>query len=231
MLVGGAGTRLREVVADRPKPLAEVAGRPFLSYLLDQVERAGVRRVVLCSGYMAGVLEAALGSRHGSLALEYSAEDEPLGTGGALRRALPKLSSDVVLVLNGDSYCDVDLAKFAAFHEQSRAEASIVATRVENAAAFGRVKLGTDGRIEAFEEKDGRSEAGLINAGIYLLKRGLIEAIPATGAVSLERAVFPSWIGKAFYGYACAARFIDIGTPASYRAAEAFFRWPMSART
>ena len=109
ILAGGLGTRLRSVVPDRPKVLAEIGGRPFIEILLDQVAAAGIRTAVLCTGYLGDQIEARLGTRRGPLALRYSREVEPLGTGGALRLALPMLASDTVLVLNGDSYCDADL--------------------------------------------------------------------------------------------------------------------------
>jgi D-glycero-alpha-D-manno-heptose 1-phosphate guanylyltransferase len=128
ILAGGLGTRLRSVVSDRPKVLALVRGKPFLAYLLDQLGEAGIRRVVLLTGYKGEQIEETFGSRYGDIQLEYSAETEPLGTAGALRLALPKLfaaptsngdqAAGTVLMLNGDSFCAADLNEFRAFHGQ-----------------------------------------------------------------------------------------------------------------
>lgn len=112
ILAGGKGTRLASVLSDKPKVLAEVGGRPFLSYLLDQLSDGGFERVVLCVGHQAGIVQDAFGATYRRLKLEYSEESIPLGTGGALRRAFPLISSDPVLVMNGDSYCDLDLRDF-----------------------------------------------------------------------------------------------------------------------
>ena len=119
ILAGGLGTRLRPAVADRPKVLAPVGGRPYLTYLLDQLAGAGVREVVLLTGYAADEVRDALGDRYGRMRLRYSVEPAPLGTAGALRLALPLLAAPAVLLLNGDSYCDADLGAFRRSHRVS----------------------------------------------------------------------------------------------------------------
>lgn len=223
VLAGGLGTRLRSVVADRPKVLAEVNGRPFLCYLLDQLTTAGIRRIVLATGYMAETVSSILGARYHDADLRYSVETEPLGTGGALRLALPHLDTDPVLVLNGDSFCAVDLATFAVAHAQRNAVASLALATVADISRYGAVDLAADGAITAFEEKGERRGQGLINAGIYLLQRSTFAAIPAGVAVSLERDVFPGLISNGLYGFTQTGRFIDIGVPDDYQAAAAFF--------
>jgi NDP-sugar pyrophosphorylase family protein len=224
VLAGGLGTRLRPVVADRPKVLAPVAGRPFLAHLLYQLRRAGVREAVLLVGYGAEQVRDEFGDSHGGMRLAYSAEPEPLGTGGAVRLALPLLRSETVLLLNGDSYCDLDLAAFLRFHRERRAGASLALTHVQNASRFGRVVTGSGDRVERFEEKDPTPAPGWINAGVYLLARSLIESIPSGRAVSLEREALPGWVaaGGAF-GFPGGGRFIDIGVPESFAAAQDFF--------
>jgi NDP-sugar pyrophosphorylase family protein len=212
------------VLADRPKPLAPVGGRPFIVRLLEQVARAGWSQAVLCTGHMAEAVEEALGEAQAGLPLVYSREPEPLGTGGALRLALPLLESDPVLVLNGDSWAEVDLAVLADEHRRRGAPATLALVEVADAARFGRVRLGADGAVERFEEKAAAHLPGLINAGIYLLSRRLIEAIPAGRPVSLEREVFPSLVGRGLSGVVFPGRFIDIGTPESLAEAESFFR-------
>jgi D-glycero-alpha-D-manno-heptose 1-phosphate guanylyltransferase len=223
ILVGGLGTRLRPVIADRPKALAPIDGRPFLTHVLDQIEAAGIRRVVLCTGYLADQVPAALGTRYGGLSLEYSPEPIPLGTGGGLRLAAPRLDTERVLVMNGDSYCDVNLTDFA--RALATAPAAMVLAQVLDTARYGRVRLDHQGHVTAFLEKDGLSRPGRINAGIYLLQRHLLDTIPRVGAVSLEREVFPKWVAAgALRGYRCNGAFLDIGTPESYAAATAFFQ-------
>jgi len=223
VLAGGLGTRLREAVADKPKVLAQVNGRPFLAYLLDTLAGAGVRRAILCTGYLADQVRTAFGTEFGGVELLYSQEESPLGTGGALSLALPLLDSSPVLVLNGDSFCDADLALFARQHLACGAAASLVLARVADVARYGAVETSGDGTITSFEEKGRRRGDGLINAGIYLLERFLIEGLPAGRALSLEKELFPGLIGHGLYGFAQGGKFIDIGIPADYYAAGAFF--------
>ncbi len=222
ILVGGLGTRLRSVVADRPKVLALVQGRPFLSYLLDQVVVAGVEDVVLCTGYLGEQVEAEFGPAYRSLRLIYSQETTPLGTAGALRLALPFFKSDTVLALNGDSFCEADLAAFHAWHSAHAAIATLFLTYVPDTARYGNVRLGPDGQILDFVEKNETGGPGWINAGIYLLQRQMLQTIPTGQAVSIERETFPAWIGRELYGYQGDGPFLDIGTPESYEKAEEF---------
>ena len=223
ILAGGMGTRLRARVADRPKVLAPVRGRPYLTYLLDQLAAGGLREVALLTGYMAEMVRTTLGDTYAGMRLVYSAEPSPLGTGGALRLALPLLSS-TVLVLNGDSFCDVPLAKFWNFHCQQRATVSMTLSAVTDTGRYGRVCIAND-RIEQFEEKKEGGGPGWINAGVYLIERAALEDIPVGQPVSLERDMFPAWAsGSHVHGFRCTGRFLDIGTPASYAEAEKFFR-------
>jgi NDP-sugar pyrophosphorylase family protein len=223
ILAGGLGTRLRSVVADKPKVLAEVCGRPFLSYLLDPLADAGLRTVVLCTGYMGQKVQAAFKDSYRGMRLVYSQEPSPLGTGGAVRFAASHLVSPTILLLNGDSYCQVDVGAFWSAHCAAGAGATLVLVRVNDAGRFGQVELDEAGRILRFEEKGTRTGPGWINAGVYLVDRQWLEMIPADKAVSLEQEVFPGWIGRGLRGWRSSGRFLDIGTPESYRAAEEFF--------
>jgi NDP-sugar pyrophosphorylase family protein len=225
ILAGGLGTRLRPVIVDRPKVLAPINGRPFLTYLLDQLAGASVEEVVLLVGFQAGQVRDTLGQTYAGMRLLYSEEPFPLGTAGALRWALPKLSEPTILVMNGDSYCDIDLAAFRAFHDEHSADVSLALAGVTGASRFGSVWAGEDGKVTRFEEKTAVPGANWINAGIYLLKCGLIDEIPIGGSLSLERDLFPQWVEmRRCYGFHSAGRFLDIGTPESYSDAEHFFR-------
>jgi NDP-sugar pyrophosphorylase family protein len=224
ILAGGLGTRLRSVVADRPKVLAPVAGRPFLAYLLDQLEATGIQETVLLVGFGAEQVRSAFGKKHGRMKLVYSVEPEPLGTAGAVRHALSLLAGDTVLLLNGDSYCGVDLEAFRRFHEAHGHAASLCLAQVENASRFGRVQLHSDDRVIRFEEKDPKIVPGWINAGLYLFERRALEAIAPARPVSMEREFLPELVAKGeVYGFRSAGRFIDIGIPDTYLMAGDFF--------
>jgi NDP-sugar pyrophosphorylase family protein len=224
ILAGGLGTRLRPAIGDRQKVVATVEGRPFLAILLDQLAAAGFRDVVLCVGHRADDVEAALGAAHGPLRLRYSRDRAPLGTGGALRHALPVLASTTFLAMNGDSFCDIDLAAAGAWHRARNADATLVAVEVTDASRYGRVEIDAEDRVRRFAEKQEDGLPGWINAGIYWLSASRIAGLPADRPVSLERDALPRWCDGTLYGYRARGRFIDIGTPGAYSAASLFFR-------
>jgi len=224
ILAGGLGTRLRPVVGKNQKTIASVAGKPFLFYLLDQIASAGVKRVVILAGYRAGDVRSVLGTRYGDLTVTYSEEPSPLGTGGALRFALPALDSDPVLAMNGDSYCRTDLRSLWANHRASGANATLVVRRVQDTRQSGRVCFDKRRMIASFVEKGTGKGPGWINAGIYLLSRRLIESIPSDRPVSIEREIFPAWIGRGLLAHPTRGQFIDIGTPEFFDAAQRFFK-------
>jgi D-glycero-alpha-D-manno-heptose 1-phosphate guanylyltransferase len=223
ILAGGLGTRLRPVIADRPKVLAPVAGRPFLSHLLDQLHNAGIGETVLLLGYEAEKVRAEFGTRFHDMRLSYSIEPELLGTGGAVRNAIPLLHQETLLLMNGDSYCDLDLPAFVGCHRESRTRISLTLTHVEDVSRFGRVSLSEGDRILRFEEKQALAGPGWINAGIYLLDRKLFESVAQDKPMSLERDLLPNWIlSEGAYGFR-GCRFIDIGVPESYDLSDEFF--------
>lgn len=222
ILAGGPGTRLQPVLKGKPKVLADVRSRPFLEYILHQLNQSDFKKVVLCTGYLSQQVEKILGERYKNLRLIYSPEETPLGTAGCLRLALPLLTSKAVLVMNGDSFCEVDFKKFWRFHLNKNSQASLVLSKVSDADRFGKVKLKDDNSIAAFQEKKPGGGAGLINAGIYLINKAFIAAIPKNKVISIEN-IFPKWIGKGFYGYKSNNNFIDIGIPESYAYAQKFF--------
>jgi len=224
ILAGGQGTRLAAVTAETPKPLAPVAGRPFLEHLLDQLRSYGARQVVLSLGYKPDVFSDYFRDHPpAGLDLKLAFERSPLGTGGGLRNAYPSLGSDTVLVLNGDSYVEADLGALVAFHRAKAAEITLLLTRVPDASRFGGVEVDASGAVTRFLEK-GRTGPAFINAGVYVLQRTAVGAIPPARPVSLERDVFPARIGKRFFALGGDFPFIDIGTPESYREAHAFFK-------
>jgi histidinol-phosphate phosphatase family protein len=227
VLAGGFGTRLRAAVPDRQKVVAPVGGRPVLTRLLDQLAEAGVRRAVLGVGYLADQVRGLLGQAYDGMELVYSEEPEPLGTAGALRHARGLLDGDPVLVLNGNSYVEANLAAFLAWHRARRATASLLLARVPDPTRYGTVEDDPSGRVTAFREKaagaSGASAPAWISAGVYLLGQAVIDALPARAPLSLERDVFPTLVGAGLSAYRGGGRFIDIGTPESYTEAREFF--------
>ena len=224
ILAGGLGTRLRPVVRDRSKVLAEVNGRPFIQFILDQLSGLGVRSTVLCAGYKGFQLEEALGEHHQEMQLTYSIEPSPVGTAGALKLALPKMTCDPVLVLNGDSFCTANLPDFLTRHTKKKTTASIMLVHIEDTGAYGRVDIDDKERVTAFREKTGESKPGWINAGIYLLSHETIQSIPSGKPVSLENETFPAWISKGLHAFQSEGELFDIGTPERYERAPEFFR-------
>jgi len=223
ILAGGLGTRLHPVVSDRPKVLAPVGDRPFLTYLFDQLVEAGISQVTLCIGHLGEQIFQTFGDAYQSLQLSYSWETELLGTGGGLRLALPQLTASTILVMNGDSFCQVDLEQFWQWHQQIQAHASLLLTHVPDTSRYGRVELTPDHQISRFQEKDQQAGPGWINAGIYLVGRSLLATIPPAQVISLESQIFPQWVGHGLYGYCNHGQFLDIGTPESYRLAAQLF--------
>jgi D-glycero-alpha-D-manno-heptose 1-phosphate guanylyltransferase len=219
VLAGGAGTRLRALVPDVPKPLAPVGGRPFLAYLLDRLAAGGIRRIVLAVGHGAERIAQAFGDEYAGARLVYSVETEPLGTGGALLRSLEQVPSATALVLNGDTLLDLDYRALFAWYAEEPEALAMVLRAVDDAGRYGSVVL-REGRVTGFVEK-GTQGPGLINAGIYMVPRGLLARYGLSGAFSLERDFLQrhcaSLAPRAFVsdGY-----FLDIGTPEDYERAQ-----------
>ncbi|HEX8962654.1 MAG TPA: sugar phosphate nucleotidyltransferase [Rhodocyclaceae bacterium] len=228
ILAGGLGTRLRPVLPDRQKVFAPVAGEPFITRLFALLQTHGIRRCILALGHRSEDALPYLGpwSRRYGVELVPSVEPGPLGTGGALRLALSHCHSDRLLALNGDSYVAADLQGLDDAHARYRARATLCTVRVDDVGRYGQLDWSEEtGRINAFREKSAAHAgmAGWINAGIYLLDRGLIEGIPEHAAASLEKDVLAASIGQGLYAYPCDGAFIDIGLPETYRASADFF--------
>jgi len=223
ILAGGMGTRLRQVVSDRPKVMAEIKGKPFIAYLLDQLVEAGIGRVIISTGYMANILEDTFGARYNDLYVDYSREETPLGTAGALKLAGQAVDTEQCLVMNGDSYMKFDPLLLLINHKKTDANITIVIKMVEDSSRYGTIQMNEQNEINKFMEKELRTGTGLINTGVYIVKTSALQKIPDKAPCSLEYDFFPAMIGKNIYGYEVEGRFIDIGTPESYAKAEKFF--------
>lgn len=222
LLCGGMGTRLRSVVSDRPKPMADICGKPFLQYLLEMLRDKGITEVIFALGYMGEMIEEYFqdGSAFG-LKIAYSYEEEPLGTGGAIRNALPKILEEEVLVLNADTYFPMDYQGLYHFHQENDGDFSLATRAVPDISRYGAVRRDAAGRILAWNEKledGGQPLAGEINGGIYVMKKSLIAEIPE-GKQSLEQDCIPKWLseGKRIFGFPFEGYFMDIGIPKDYQ--------------
>jgi NDP-sugar pyrophosphorylase family protein len=220
ILAGGEGTRLRPLTLTLPKPVVPVVDRPFLRHQLDLLASAGVREVVFSVAYRPERVEAVFGDGSAfGVRIRYAVEETPLGTGGAVRNALPLLDERTI-VLNGDVLTDVDLAAVVARHAAEGASATIVLTPVENPSAYGLVETDPAGRVQRFLEKPKPEEitTDTINAGIYVLETRVIDLMPAGVNYSIERGFFPALLarGDVVLGPVHRGYWIDIGTPEKY---------------
>ena len=222
LLVGGKGIRLRSVVPSAPKPLASVGDQSFLELLVRQLRRQGIRRLVMCSGYLADQIQSKFGNgRAWDVAIEYSREQQPLGTAGAVKLAQRHLrGASEFLVMNGDSFLEVDFGKLIRFHRECNRLGSMAVVPVQDAGRYGTVRVDASGRVIGFMEKTGLNTPGLINAGVYVFDPEIFEHIPE-GPVSLERDVFPLVLDRGVYALEHSGIFIDIGTPEDYARAQA----------
>jgi mannose-1-phosphate guanylyltransferase len=219
VLAGGEGTRLRPLTLTVPKPVMPLAGRPFLTFMLDWLAAHGVGTALLSCGFMADDVEQVLGSRHDGVELRYVREEMPLGTAGPVRLAAGLgLLEERVVVLNGDVLTDLDLTALLREHGRTGAPGTIALVAVEDPSSYGVVPTAGDGRVEAFLEKaPGPAPTDRINAGAYVLEREAVERIPDGRAVSFEREVFPAMVERGeLYAHHAEGYWIDIGTPDRY---------------
>jgi mannose-1-phosphate guanylyltransferase len=218
VLAGGAGTRLQPLTLTTPKPVMPLAGRPFLTFMLDWAHSHGVDEVILSCGFMSDEVKAVLGDIYDGMRLRHVTEGEPLGTAGPVRLAYDQgLLEERLLVLNGDVLTDIDLTAELAQHEGTGARATLALYSVDDTSSYGVVPTDEEGRVTEFIEKGGgEPPTNRINAGAYVLEREVVESIPAGRAVSFELEVFPSLVGNGLYGYDAAGYWIDIGTPERY---------------
>jgi len=227
ILAGGAGTRVRHLLGELPKPMAPVEGRPFLEWQVRYLARQGVRRVVISTGYRAETIAAHFASQPvPGVKAVCVAEPQPLGTGGGLLWATRQSgeTAPVWLVLNGDTLCFADLARAMRPLAEPEIAGVLLAREVEDTARYGSLTLDARGCLAGFAEK--RPGRGLVNAGMYLFRAGLLEEFPAQTPLSLERDVFPALTarGRLLKVETMQAPFLDIGTPETLPLAAAFVR-------
>jgi D-glycero-alpha-D-manno-heptose 1-phosphate guanylyltransferase len=219
ILVGGLGTRLREYVIDTPKPLAKIAGRPFLMWVLDFLSRQGISRVVLAAGYMSEKIENTIGHSWGSITVDYVFEEELLGTGGAIKNALKHIKNNSFFILNGDTWLNLNYSVFMNEVIESNCEVGVAITQVKNSKRYGQIKLENQ-HITLFFEKNGNLP-GYINGGVYFIKNKEKLIFPSTSVFSFEKdMLFLLAKKKMVFGFTKTNNFIDIGVPEDYIRAE-----------
>ncbi len=224
LLCGGLGTRLKKVVHDRPKPMAEINDHPFLDILIDYVSDYGFKRFILCTGYKGDVVRKYYETKNTQAVFLFSEEKEPLGTGGAIKNAAPLIQSDVFMVMNGDSFCELNLFDFINYHDSIKAFASIALVKKEKSIDCGVVRMDGHGRITVFHEKVETDDMSYVNAGVYLFSKEVLSLMPSHKNFSLEFNLFPSLVQKkAVYGFSTETQLIDIGTPERYELAKKIF--------
>lgn len=217
ILAGGLGTRLKPCIENLPKPLAPIDSKPFLLYLLDYLYVNGVHRAIVSTGFMAQTLEEMTGSSHRGMVIDYCREDSPLGTGGAIKKALGMCRDSRAVVVNGDTFFDVDLFEMKKFHEASGCSITLAAKEVPCAERSGFIKT-ENGILRGFREK-GISSAGLINGGIYFIEKAALDGIKEE-KFSFEKQVLEA--DRFSVGvFESKGYFIDIGIPEDYRRAQA----------
>jgi D-glycero-alpha-D-manno-heptose 1-phosphate guanylyltransferase len=228
ILAGGQGTRLRSVVPDLPKPMAPIHEAPFLKYQLDYWIKQGVHRFILSVGYKREKIQGFFGTKYDGVEIVYAVEEKPLGTGGGMLHATKDLKfSGPFLVINGDTLFEVELAKLLSFHREKKAEITMALLEVPLNSRYGRVQLGKENQIEAFQPISLDKKGGLVNGGIYLIERQVVDEMEIENhSLSLEDQVFPKLLknGRQFYGFISASFFIDIGVPEDYSVATLLLR-------
>jgi D-glycero-alpha-D-manno-heptose 1-phosphate guanylyltransferase len=219
VLAGGLGTRLASKLNQTPKSMAPVGGRPFLEILLDQLIAAGCSRIILSVGHLRDVILQRFQNRYRDVPIDYAIEESPLGTGGAIRLALGQAHEPSVLVVNGDTYLEADVAALSRFHRSSRRPLTIAVVRVENIARYGGVLI-EDHVISGFFEK-GRTGPGWINGGLYVIEKGFLWQADLPARFSFETDVLVPFLSEIRpAAFRCEGYFLDIGIPEDFDRAQ-----------
>jgi D-glycero-alpha-D-manno-heptose 1-phosphate guanylyltransferase len=220
ILAGGLGTRLRSVVADVPKCMAPVAGKPFLTYLMAYLQKQGINKCIFSLGYKSESVISFIDSNYRELSTEYVIEDEPLGTGGAVKLALTKATARDVFIINGDTFFNADLQTMKAVHGQQNADCTLCLKRMENFDRYGVVETEGNGKVTSFKEKQFYTE-GTINGGIYLVNVNSFKQLPFPTKFSFEKDYLEQYLDpQRIFAHIDNGYFIDIGIPEDYTRAQ-----------
>lgn len=219
VLAGGFGTRLKHVIPDVPKPMAPVNNKPFLVYLLDYLYKYNFKKVILAVGYKSFVIKEYFQNSYKEMEIIYSEEDNPLGTGGAIKKALDYVNEEEVFILNGDTFLNCDLNKMKEEHKNSNCDITVAVKSMKDYNRYGSVKI-LDGKIVKFIEKQ-KTAKGIINAGIYVINKDIFAEIEEI-EFSFEKNILESLL-YTLNAYESSGYFIDIGVPEDYYKAQEDF--------
>ncbi|MCF8228746.1 MAG: nucleotidyltransferase family protein [Bacteroidales bacterium] len=228
ILAGGLGTRLRSVVSDKPKSMAVINGRPFLDYQIKYLESWGIDHVILSVGYKREIIQNYFGEQFSSVKIDYAVEEEPLGTGGGIKNALPYMKGRNVLVFNGDTFFEVNLKRVFDYQRIKDADVTLVLRFVDDVSRYGCVEMDEERQITGFTEKGGKSGEGFINGGVYYFAKNYLLDFDLPDKFSIEKDFFEKYCKEErFFGFKCHGYFLDIGIPEDYKKAhEEFVRLP-----
>lgn len=219
ILAGGFGTRLQATVSDVPKSLALINDQPFLNFLFSFLIKYKIKRAILATGYLHHKIEEFYGNSYKDLEIEYSVEQEPLGTGGGIKQAFAKLSSDNVLIMNGDTYFNVNIQAMLKVHTENDADLTIALKPLYNISRYGVVKV-EETRVKRFEEKK-QVDFGYINGGVYIAKKELFKGFELPERFSLEEDFLKKFTSDLqLHCFISDTYFIDIGIPEDYYRAQ-----------
>ena len=230
ILAGGFGTRLQTVVSDLPKPMAPVNGEPFLNYQLNYLKHFGVKKVIFSVGYLAEKIQEYYKSEYKGIQITYVKETAPLGTGGGIRLAMEQCTNEFALVLNGDSFFDVDLHEFSKLHINEDSQISLSLRKVNDSSRYGTIETDDNDRVISFKEKSTSTatvtNAGRINGGVYILNKELyLNKTKPEINFSIEKDFFEKQLSNlVIKGFEFNGFFIDIGIPEDYNRAQNDFK-------
>lgn len=225
ILCGGLGTRLRSISEGRQKTMVEVGGQPFSEIIIDWAAGYGLRRFVLCTGYQGHQVRDYFEKHAKGLDISFSQEKEPLGTAGALKHCSEQLRGGPILLLNGDSYCSVNLRSMFAFHQTQRGLVTVAVVPPGSRVDGGFIEVSRDQRIISFNEKEPRPNR-MLNAGVYMMEREILNIIPSGQTVSLEKDIFPGLPAQNANAYVCSEPLYDIGTPERLESFRSIYATP-----
>jgi D-glycero-alpha-D-manno-heptose 1-phosphate guanylyltransferase len=226
ILAGGMGTRLKTIISDLPKPMAPIMNVPFLTYQLNYLKYFGIKKVIFSVGYLSEKIIAHYNQSFENINIEYSIEKNPLGTGGGIRMAMSNLNEDLVLILNGDSFFDLDLEQFYNLHLEQKSDFSLALRYVNNSERYGNIEFNSSNQITSFIEKNHLNQSGYINAGVYILSKKLyLQNTKPNINFSIEKDFFEKQLNQLIIkGFEFKDYFIDIGIPEDYLKAQDDFK-------
>ena len=226
ILAGGMGTRLKTIISDLPKPMAPIMNVNFLTYQLNYLKHFGIKKVIFSVGYLSEKIIAHYNQSFENISIEYSIEKNPLGTGGGIRMAMSNLKEDLVLILNGDSFFDLDLEQFYNLHLEQKSDFSLALRYVNNSERYGNIEFNSSNQITSFIEKNQLNQSGYINAGVYILSKKLyLQNTKPDINFSIEKEFFEKQLNQLIIkGFEFKDYFIDIGIPEDYLKAQDDFK-------